>query len=59
MNYIQPTRRAFIVPQGVELKRQKKSKELKKAMDDLNACMDKEKSTPLHRVYIVEVKDDE
>ena len=58
MNYIQPTRNAFIIPHGAKLKRKNESEALKKQRDSLRNCMNKEKSTNTKRVYEVEVEDE-
>lgn len=41
MNYVYPTRQAFIVPHGTVLKHTKESSELKEQRESLRKCLNK------------------
>ncbi|WP_296876239.1 hypothetical protein [Thomasclavelia sp.] len=58
MNYVQPTRSAFIIPHGAKLKRKNESEALRRQMDSLRKCLNKEKSSDSKRVYEVELADE-
>lgn len=58
MNYVQPTRNAFIIPHGLKLERKNESEALRKQIVSLRKCMNKEKSSSSKRVYEVELEDE-
>lgn len=58
MNYVYPTRNAFIVPHGTTLKRTKESTELKKQRKLLKSCLNKKQSKDGKKVYDIEVVDE-
>ena len=51
MNYVYPTRNAFIVPHGTSLKREKESLELKAQRTLLRKCLNKKMSIDGKKVY--------
>lgn len=51
MNYVYPTRNAFIVPHGTTLKRKKESLEIKEQRALLRKCLDKKLSIDGKKVY--------
>lgn len=59
MNYVYPTRSAFIIPHGKTLKKQINSDELKKQRILLKKCLNKKESSEGKRVYNIEIVEDE
>ena len=51
MNYVYPTKNAFIVPHGTIMKRKQESLEIKEQRALLRKCLDKELSINGKKVY--------
>lgn len=58
MNYIYPTRLAFIIPHGAQLKKKSESEKLKNARFEIRNCLNKKKSKNGKRVYDIKIADD-
>lgn len=54
MNYVEPVRNAFIIPQGTRLERKSESERLKKERQAIRDCMDEIKSSQTTFVFNVE-----